>query len=295
MNECPLVSVLVRTRNDATYIRSTLDAILSQNADFPYEVIVCDNFSSDSTPEIIAGFAGKVRTVPSPKGAYIPGVTLNMFVRAARGEIVVFNNADAVPVNRNWLSGLVAPILKGLADVTFANQLPRADATWLVRKDSERAFGDGHISCKWPRFFSLASSAARRDDLIANPFSETLWYSEDVEWANRRPMRKLYCPDACVEHSHNYTYAQLSRRFYGEGYSEWKIFRDKIPSSLRVAISIFAETTRDWMYLLRHLSGWRESFGALHRRWVQRFSWLQGMRDAAVGNPPRTISTEAQG
>ena len=67
-----------------------------------------------------------------------------------------------MPLDERWLESLVAPLKAGAADATFANQLPRADATALVRRDYLRAFGDGRAAATWPRFFSLASAAARR-------------------------------------------------------------------------------------------------------------------------------------
>ena len=210
-----LISVLVRSCNDETQIAGSLAAIFSQRTEDQVEVIVCDDGSTDGTRGVLAGLGGRIRLLPRPPGPYFPGRTLNALVRAARGEIAVFNNADAVPLDERWLEGLVAPLKAGAAAATFANQLPRADATSLVRRDYLRAFGDGRAAATWPRFFSLASAAARRADLLAHPFDETLHYSEDVEWAYRRPIRRVYVPTARVEHSHNYTMAELRRRFYG--------------------------------------------------------------------------------
>lgn len=274
MSPKPLVSVLVRACNDGAYVRRTLEGVLGQRTDFPFEVLVCDNFSVDGTSAAIAEFGSRVRSVPSPEGPYVPGVTLNAFVRAAEGEIVVFNNADAIPLDDGWLAALVRPLREGRADATFANQLPRPEASWLVKKDSERAFGDGSVSCHWPRFFSLASSAATKADLLANPFDEKLWYNEDTEWANRRPMRRVYCPDARVEHSHDYTDAQLWRRFYGEGYSERQIFGDPVPSRFRMLLSALAETARDLRYLSRHPAGWREANSPARSRSRSAGCWI---------------------
>lgn len=293
--EIRLVSVLVRCRNDAAFLVRTLDAIAAQDCSFAHEVLVCDDGSADGTDEILRA-RPEVRLVPRPAGAYRPGRTLNTLVRAARGEIVVFNNADAVPLDCHWLANLVAPLADGSADATFANQLPRPDAMPLVRKDSERAFGDGSVSAQWPRFFSLASSAAWRDGLLWHPFDEDLLYSEDVEWANRRAdFRRRYVPTARVEHSHNYTSAQLARRFYGEGYAEAQIFGDSVPGLLRVLGGACAETIRDGAYLRRARALSLRAFGAaLHRRLVQRVAAWRGLRDATAGRPPRTVSTDAR-
>ena len=296
INEIRLVSVLVRCRNEVAFLVRTLDALAAQECPFAHEVLVCDDGSTDGTSEILRA-RPEVRLVARPAGAYRPGRTLNALVRAARGEIVVFNNADAVPLDRHWLANLVAPLADGSADATFANQLPRPDATPLVRKDSERAFGDGSVSARWLRFFSLASSAARRDDLLAHPFDEDLLYSEDVEWANRRAgFRRRYVPTAHVEHSHNYTSVQLARRFYGEGYAEAQIFGDSVPGLLRVLCGACAEALRDGAYLRRAQALSLRAFGAaLHRRFVQRVAAWRGLRDAAAGRPPRVVSTDARG
>ncbi len=294
-NKFRLVSVLVRCRNDAAFLVRTLDAIVAQECPFAHEVLVCDDGSADGTDEILRA-RPEVRIVPRPAGAYRPGRTLNALVRAARGEIVVFNNADAVPLDCHWLANLVAPLADGSADATFANQQPRPDAMPLVRKDSERAFGDGSVSAQWPRFFSLASSAAWRDGLLWHPFDEDLLYSEDVEWANRRAdFRRRYVPTARVEHSHNYTSAQLARRFYGEGYAEAQIFGDSVPGLLRVLGGACAEALRDGAYLRRARALSLRAFGAaLHRRLVQRVAAWRGLRDATAGRPPRTVSTDAR-
>jgi glycosyltransferase involved in cell wall biosynthesis len=53
---CPLVSVCVITCNQERYIRECLDSIVSQRVDFPIEVIVGDDCSTDSTPAIIDEF-----------------------------------------------------------------------------------------------------------------------------------------------------------------------------------------------------------------------------------------------
>ena len=293
--EVRLVSVLVRCRNDAAFLVRTLDAIAAQECPFAHEVLVCDDCSTDGTDALLRA-RPEVRLVPRPAGAYRPGRTLNALVRAARGEIVVFNNADAVPLDCHWLANLVAPLADGSADATFANQQPRPDAMPLVRKDSERAFGDGSVSAQWPRFFSLASSAAWRDDLLGHPFDEDLLYSEDVEWANRRAdFRRRYVPTARVEHSHNYTSAQLARRFYGEGYAEAQIFGDSVPGLLRVLGGACAEALRDGAYLRRARALSLRAFGAaLHRRLVQRVAAWRGLRDATAGRPPRTVSTYAR-
>ena len=276
----PRISVLVRARNDEALVGKTLSGIFSQWPR-PFEVIVCDDDSSDRTREIAARFP--VRFVERPSGPYKPGRTLNMLVREAKGDIVVFNNSDAVPCDPHWLESLVRPLLDERHAFAFANQLPRPDATMLVRKDSERAFGDGKVQSTWKFFFSLASSATWRQNLIDVPFDEAIQYSEDVEWAwrnsrrEKEPIRIVYCPGSRAEHSHNYTVRELAKRFRGEGAADRIIFGDR-PSLLREIAGAARETLRDWAYLMSRPRGWCEMPTAPIRRLVQRVSHWRGTR-----------------
>lgn len=275
------VSILVRSRNDEPFAEETFRSILSQDSPLPFEVVSCDDASEDRTPEIIASFP-EVKRLPRPEGPYVPGRRLNYMIRHCTGDIVVFNNADAVPRDRFWLRNLIRHLLNGSADVVYANQLARPDAQWLVRKDNLRAFGDGRIAAQWRFFFSLASAAARREDLLRRPFDEEIRYSEDVEWAHREPVRIVYVPDALVEHSHNYTLPELKRRFYGEGCADGRIFGDQ-PSFFREMASAVRETLRDFAFLLKHPQGLAELPGAPVRRFVQRYSHWKGVSDYVRG------------
>ena len=277
----PRISVIVRAHNDEALIERTLAGIFSQQPP-PSEVIVCDDNSTDRTREVAARFP--VKFVERPDGPYKPGRTLNALVREAKGDIVVFNNSDAVPLDSKWLEELVKPLLSGTPRIfAFANQLPRPDAQALVRKDNERAFGDGKVQATWKFFFSLASSATWRQNLLEVPFDEGIQYSEDVEWAWRNsrrekdPVKIVYCPAAHVEHSHNYTLCELARRFRGEGAADRVIFGDR-PSLVREIVGAARETLRDWAYLLPRPRDWAEIPSAPVRRLVQRIAHWRGAR-----------------
>lgn len=274
----PTVSIVVRSHNDIRFIRETLSMLLAQ--DFPdLEILSCDDASTDGTAACIDEFSG-IRKLSRPEGAYVPGRTLNIAVQACRGEIIVFNNADAVPCAREYISELVAPFFDPAVAAVYGNQLCREDATFLVRKDHERAFGDGILAARWGNFFSLASSAIRRQKLLQYPFSEKLQYSEDIEWAQRcraRGEKIAYAARAQVRHSHNYTLSQLKKRFYNEGLASAQIFAER-QSLMQCLGRIAMETLRDFVWLLKR-NAWREIPQAPLRRFAQKFSCYQGERD----------------
>ena len=270
-----MISVLMRSHNDIAWVRQTVEMLLAQEVDDSVEIIVCDDHSSDGTAEYLAS-QPNVLSIAPPEGRYIPGKTLNYMVSIAKGDVIVFNNADAIPQNKEYLQHLTAPLKDKSIDCTFGNQIARPDAFGVVRKDYERAFGDGLIAKKWDRFFSLVSSAFRKEDLSLKPFNDTLQYSEDSEWVNRNKANICYVADAIVEHSHNYTLAEVRRRFFNEGAADAQI--GKAPVSFTHAVmSVFAETLRDYIYLIKR-GKVLELYYPLIYRWVQKISYYRGRK-----------------
>lgn len=58
-DEQPLVSVCIITYNHEKWITAAIDSVLEQETDFPCEVIIADDCSTDSTREILKGYAKK--------------------------------------------------------------------------------------------------------------------------------------------------------------------------------------------------------------------------------------------
>lgn len=268
-----MISVLIRSHNDILYIRKIVEALLAQELDDSFEIIACDDHSTDGTAEYLAGVS-QVRSVAPPEGRYVPGKTLNHMIRYAQGEYIVFNNGDAIPQNSAYLKNLIAPLKDSRTDCVFGNQVARPDAFAIVRKDYERAFGDGSISKNWGQFFSLASSAFRKADLLAKPFNEEIQYSEDAQWVRSNNARIVYVPEAIVEHSHNYTLKELKKRFFNEGLADTQMGKKPV-TLFRALGNVGAETLRDVLYLLKR-GEFRELFYAPLYRCVQKLSYYRG-------------------
>ena len=270
-----MISVLMRSHNDMLYIGKTVEILLQQDIDEAVEIISCDDHSTDGTAEYLASVP-QIRRITPPEGRYVPGKTLNYMVSQAAGEYIVFNNADAIPQHKEYLKNLIAPLKDSSVNCVFANQIARKDAFAVVRKDYERAFGDGSVSRHWHNFFSLVSSGFRKDELLEHPFDETFQYSQDSQWVNRREVKIVYVPDAVVEHSHNYTIAEVKKRFFNEGVAD-KQMNKKTPGIFRTWKTIFAETLRDWLYLLKK-GDVKELFYAPRYRYTQKMSYYRGTK-----------------
>ncbi|CAA2160612.1 Putative glycosyltransferase EpsE [Methylobacterium brachiatum] len=92
----PVVSVLCITYNQEPFIRQTLDSILSQRTDFPFELIVGDDRSSDGTAEIIAEYAARHANIVAILRPENVGVVKNLDDIAGRvsGEYVAICEGD---------------------------------------------------------------------------------------------------------------------------------------------------------------------------------------------------------
>lgn len=92
----PAVSVLVITYNHEKYIRQALDGVLMQKTDFAFEVVIADDCSQDSTPEILRGYQSRhpeLRILPSERNV---GITRNYKrgLDACRGEYIAVLEGD---------------------------------------------------------------------------------------------------------------------------------------------------------------------------------------------------------
>ncbi|PKN80900.1 MAG: glycosyltransferase [Candidatus Cloacimonetes bacterium HGW-Cloacimonetes-1] len=258
-----MISIIIRSKNEMPWLKYTL-LMLSKQSKQNFEVIAVDSGSTDGSWEFLQEYNPAVLYQIAPED-YIPGKVLNEAIRHAKGNIIVFNNADCIPQSRDWLKHLVRPLLADNTAATFCRQIPRLNAHPLVQKDYERAFGDGSIHKTWRHFFSLASSAVKRDLIVQHPFNEDIRYSEDIEWSWRMKQQGLqikYVPEAIVEHSHNYNVSGLAKRFSGEGKAEAVIYHDLYQDDSAAKSKDFSflhsvllpagmESVRDILYLIR--------------------------------------------
>ncbi|MBI4362034.1 MAG: glycosyltransferase [Euryarchaeota archaeon] len=88
----PPISVVIPTKNEARYIGRTLRALEWQENPPSYEVVVADYRSKDRTREIARGLGARVVRVRQAG----PGAGRNEGAAAARGEILVFLDADTI-------------------------------------------------------------------------------------------------------------------------------------------------------------------------------------------------------
>ncbi len=100
-NESIMVSVLCATYNQKKYISQSLESILAQKTDFPFEVIVRDDCSTDGTTEIVMEYArkypGKVVPLVLQENHYSHGkndIAFMLLFRLIRGKYFAVCEGD---------------------------------------------------------------------------------------------------------------------------------------------------------------------------------------------------------
>jgi len=104
-NETPLVSVCIQTYQHRSFIRECLDSVLQQKTDFPFEIIIGEDESTDGTRDICIQYAqqypGKIRLFlrEEKDKVYVDGVKTGRFnflnnLRKARGKYISLLDGD---------------------------------------------------------------------------------------------------------------------------------------------------------------------------------------------------------
>jgi rhamnosyltransferase len=132
----PAASIIIPARNEATRIGDCLDAIFAQQTASPYEVIVIDSGSTDGTLDILARYAAahpNLRTHTIRPEDFGHGKTRNLGARMAEAPVLIFLNADATPVDNNWLAGLLRELQPEHIAGVYGRQIARPDAYPMER------------------------------------------------------------------------------------------------------------------------------------------------------------------
>jgi len=99
-----MISVVFSTVNRASILEKTLHSIANVDCSpAEFEVIVVDNGSTDSTPQILRAFSSKIPLVSLHESRPGKNIALNRALDVCQGDIVVFCDDDVI-VPSHWLT-----------------------------------------------------------------------------------------------------------------------------------------------------------------------------------------------
>jgi glycosyltransferase involved in cell wall biosynthesis len=201
------ISVLIPALDAGRAFGTVLHRIMGQGC-APLEILVLDGGSRDGTRHIVAQFpAARVLEV-SPAGG---SPAWNRGAEAARGELVVFLAADAVPADGDWLDRLTEPLDDPRVGAAYGRQRSHPGRDPIAALRLERRF-PGDAQWRRARFgdpvtlntlrFSIANCVIRRGVWRGIRFNERLLLGADLEWARQVLLASFtvaYVPGAIVE------------------------------------------------------------------------------------------------
>ncbi|MHA1322964.1 MAG: glycosyltransferase [Candidatus Helarchaeota archaeon] len=96
------MSIIICTKNRVRNLQNCINSILKNSVDFPYEIIIIDDHSTDKTPAYLKRISNlsPIRTYINPKSG--PAAARNIGIKKSRGNIIIFVDDDA-QVSSNWL------------------------------------------------------------------------------------------------------------------------------------------------------------------------------------------------
>jgi len=260
----PFVSVIIPVLNEERTIRECLTSLIKM--DYPVErreILVVDNGSTDRTAEIVKSFPIQYLQEELRGSA----AARNKGIKASRGEIVAFTDADCV-VTTGWLWELVRAFdeegVGGVAGEVVAYP-PRTPAEWYAARVRHLS-PQKYLSRPLLPFAAFANLSFRRDvfDRIGL-LDETIPLGESTDFCTRllqgTDLKLKYAPKALLFHRHRSTVWEFVRQQwkYGRGHAQLYIkYRREIPWGWRQSVLAYRELASAAWALAK--SGLRYSF-----------------------------------
>lgn len=216
------ISIIVPVCNARDTISGCVEALLSQT--YPAqksEVIIVDNNSTDGTQDVVSQYPVVLLHRTDKQSSY---AARNLGLEYARGDIVLFTDADCLPAP-GWAAALAAAFQK---DTIVGAGGPVEDAE--PSNDIERFIAEvqplRNVQKLENTYFSsvITANAAYRRSIMqqVGGFDERMFTGGDIDLSWRIQNLELgeivYAPDAVVYHKHRSSLKGMHRQFYRYGY-----------------------------------------------------------------------------
>ncbi len=292
----PEISVVIPTFNRLDTLSYVLPTLLAQ--DLPvseYELLVCDSNSTDGTAEYLAELQAAHPTVRHLPGAYSGrAAARNAGIMAARGAIVLFNDADNL-ASPNLLSTHMRRHRErtGIAIVGLEVQV-KDFAEYVFKRDRPEARGHLHPPSRkklsWLYFLTGNASVRRTDLLRAGCFDESFtgYGHEDLELGyrlQRLGVDILYEPLAVNYHCQAVGYEDQKEKMRLAGRSTARFYR-KHPDfgvMLKLGMTPLSLGAHSLLARLPLLLGYidrRAESSRLARELVLQYHYVSGIKEA---------------
>jgi rhamnosyltransferase len=271
-------SVVIPAKNGGQLFKQVVQAVLSQQTPWPFEVIVVDSGSIDGTVEFVRSLP-RVKLIEIPPRDFGHGRTRNFAISHSQGEFIAMLTHDALPTSSKWLTEMVtvAEADPNIAGV-FGRHIAYPNASPFTKRELEMHFS-GFESMQVARlddparyasevgyrqvlhFFSDNNALLRRSVWEKIPYPD-VDFAEDQAWAKQiveAGYSKAYAHQAAVYHSHDYALFERLQRSFDESLAFNQLFGYRLCAGPRAMIrSWLALTARDLSYA-KEVGLWRSN------------------------------------
>ncbi len=242
----PETSIVIRTYNEEKHLGNLLEAVKKQDYK-EYEIVIVDSGSTDKTLEIAEQYGAKILKIESRDFTF--GYALNVGCEAAQGKYLIFASAHVLPVDKKWLSNMIAPFKNEKVAMVYGRQLGYKTSKFSEKRDFKRLFGKHPVNRGVSIYFANnANAAVRRDLWKKRNFDERLFGLEDIEWAKyhrEHDFEIVYEPAAGIYHIHNEKWHQVFNRYRREAIAAYRIGMPHPPQAKIDHISWIWRTATD--------------------------------------------------
>ncbi|EKD86485.1 MAG: hypothetical protein ACD_37C00275G0014 [uncultured bacterium] len=202
------VSIIIRVKNERLNLEK-LFAILKNQTNQDFEIIVVNNNSTDGSEKVVLDFFPKDRVCVVDIKDFSYPRACNLGAEKAKGKYLVYLSAHSFPISNTWLADGLSNFENEKVAGVFAFPIPGKDST-LAEKISG-------IPNKIKRggYLGNTNSIIRKDLWEKHKFDEGLIGSEDYEWSlywEKKGFSVINEPKFQVYHSHHLRFLGLIKR-----------------------------------------------------------------------------------
>jgi len=220
MTQSAKVSVVIPTKNGGPDFFNTLNSLKSQDYNGNIEIVCIDSGSIDDTISTAKHFGAVVKSIPPED--FNHGLTRNLGISIASGEIIIIMSQDACPGDqylvKNFVNAFTDPQIAG----AYARQVPRQDADILTKRNLNNWLtGRKTEEIRWiqdwdayRKFTPMQKHRFYNFDNVCSAIRKSVWetipfrandFGEDIDWSQQvleSGWKIAYWPYAYVIHSH---------------------------------------------------------------------------------------------
>lgn len=195
----PTVSVIIPSYNSRSTLPQCLDSLYAQKCDVDYEILLVDS-SEDGTPDFVTRRYPEIRLIHYVEKT-LPGKGRNRGAREARGEILLFTDADCIAppdwIHKHILRQRQWDIVGG----ALTNANPHSWISWASYLSEFNGFTPGD-RCMPARNLVTANVSYKKQVFHDDQFREDIWPGEDRIFNYRASAKYSCCLDTSLTVAH---------------------------------------------------------------------------------------------